>query len=402
MLKIKKNILEFRKDNEWTPKKNDKNWIKTEEYYEYAKLPEIEYRVTNELIKRVKECIGYINELRENGYHLHTKSITPNNIIKIIKFYDNEYSFVCYSSHTMEFVLKEKLITYFLKGKNDQINQFKNVKNIKCKLLACYKDISRTYLIKIKKQFMENEKISNNIFTVYKKIISNHIPDNIKKSRYYIYRLVNKDDGNEQYIFNSQEHPPLSRKQINELIELKHIIFSNRSNIKVEFLDENDYVLECQVNLDTDKFINEYDSIKNGLNKNYLLYNSEIKIQKKLEEYLFITIQMDIINSTNFEKIPKKYDGYVSYLEYDNEKYIFNGNNSIRQKLLEIYYDVLLKHSNVKKLSSILKQIKFTDLTIKILEFVENKDELENRTKFYISQLKPKLNENKIIYAKRK
>ena len=376
--------IKYSISNEFKPESEEKYWDKIDgdkDILKYIKtMPEVEYNITQNLIDKAKPLTINISEDNNDDY----------NIIRFYKIYETELNCnIFYSRTSIETTIINDLINHNL-GKN-KLTDFKNLLDIKYKLLECYKvnkeikSIKKEFdtikdklkesnnIIDIKKPTKTNKKenkskdntqentikTADNIIDKYKNFINKFINKTVDKQKYYIYKLI--DQKNEAQIYIHGSYNKLKKRDIEELID-KFCIDFESGKIKSELLKEIEIYSELEGKIVVDEEIKNNDSIKSGMNKYYNIINFNEFNQNEL----FMMIQQDKINYIKKEKIEK---GFIGSINIKNNKYIFSDyNNTIYNKLQYFYY--MKKHCEQKydKLIELLKITNLEDIKIEILK----------------------------------
>lgn len=376
--------IKYSISNEFKPESEEKYWDKIDgdkDILKYIKtMPEVEYNITQNLIDKAKPLTINISEDNNDDY----------NIIRFYKIYETDtISNIFYSRTSIETTIINDLINHNL-GKN-KLTDFKNLLDIKYKLLECYKvnkeiksikkefDIIKDKLkesnniIDIKKPTKTNKKenkskdntqentikTADNIIDKYKNFINKFINKTVDKQKYYIYKLI--DQKNEAQIYIHGSYNKLKKREIEEIIDKYYIDFES-GKIKSELLKEIEIYSELEGKIVVDEEIKNNDSIKSGMNKYYNIINFNEFNQNEL----FMMIQQDKINHIKKEKIEK---GFIGSINIKNNKYIFSDyNNTIYNKLQ--YFYSMRKHceQQYERLIELLKITNLEDIKIEILE----------------------------------
>ena len=252
--------IKYSISNEFKPESEEKYWDKIDgdkDILKYIKtMPEVEYNITQNLIDKAKPLTINISEDNNDDY----------NIIRFYKIYETDtISNIFYSRTSIETTIINDLINHNL-GKN-KLTDFKNLLDIKYKLLECYKvnkeikSIKKEFdtikdklkelnnIIDIKKPTKTNKKenkskdntqentikTADNIIDKYKNFINKFINKTVDKQKYYIYKLI--DQKNEAQIYIHGSYNKLKKRDIEELID-KFCINFESGKIKSELLKE--------------------------------------------------------------------------------------------------------------------------------------------------------------------
>jgi len=419
--------------NEFIPELDDKYWDKIDENINILKynktIPEVEYNITQNLIDKAKPLTVNISEENNDEY----------NIIRFYKIYETELNCnIFYSRTSIETTIMNDLINHNL-GKN-KLNDFKNLLDIKYKLLDCYKVKKNTNIKKefdlIKDKFKETNnvidikkstktnkkddtskenitKTPDNIIDKYKSFVNKFINKTVNKQIYYIYKLTDQKNEAEIYIHGS--YNKLKKRDIDELID-KYCINFESGKIKSEILKEIEIYSELEGKIAVDEEIKKNDSIINGYElsqdnskrKNLSLTNSFgknkyyniINFNEFNQNEIFMMIQQDKINYIKNEKIE---NGFIGSINIKSNRYIFSDfNNTIYNKLK--YFYSMRKHNEPQynKLIELLKITNLEDIKIEILEKNIEQNDLEMSLIKYINLYDKDilLNYNDEYYAK--
>jgi hypothetical protein len=125
-------------DNEWEPSQSSKRWVKFGQFYEYEKVPDIEYSISNNLIKQ----IVHYNELTKDINLKNTYSGRKKAIIKIYIAYvpkTREY-YIGYTTRSIIRSIKSILHRYLM-GEVTMLDNFSNIHKVKVKLVKCLKGV---------------------------------------------------------------------------------------------------------------------------------------------------------------------------------------------------------------------------------------------------------------------
>lgn len=406
--------IKYSISNEFKPESEEKYWDKIDgdkDILKYIKtMPEVEYNITQNLIDKAKPLTINISEDNNDDY----------NIIRFYKIYETDtISNIFYSRTSIETTIINDLINHNL-GKN-KLTDFKNLLDIKYKLLECYKvnkeiksikkefDIIKDKLkesnniIDIKKPIKTNKKddkskdnttkTQDNIIDKYKNFINKFINKTVDKQKYYIYKLI--DQKNEAQIYIHGSYNKLKKREIEGIIDKYYIDFES-GKIKSELLKEIEIYSELEGKIVVDEEIKNNDSIKTRMNKYYNIINFNEFNQNEL----FMMIQQDKINHIKKEKIEK---GFIGSINIKNNRYIFGDyNNTIYSKLQ--YFYSMRKHceQQYERLIELLKITNLEDIKIEILEKNIELNDLEMSLIKYLNYYDKDviLNYNDDYYAK--
>ncbi len=388
---------------DFKPNKDDKYWNKVNDndnIFKYNKpIPETIYQITQQLINKTEVIDGYIQE----------DNILDYNIYKFYKIYDNDHAEICYSKTSINTTISNYIINH--KKDTNKISDFKNLTDIKYKLLECYKVNKNTVIKKefdiIKNRLREENNIklpeksskqtntqqNISIIDQYKNYLNKYIDNKQEKHKYYIYKLTDQKNVKQIYIFGTYDK--LKKKEIDDLIN-KYCINFESGKIKSEIIKELDIYTELEGLICVDEEIKKNDSIKNGLNRYYNVINDNIFKQREI----FMRIQQEKLKDIQKEKIDT---GYIASINITDKKYIFSGyNNTKYDKLKYIYH--MKKHNEHKydKIIETLQTTKLEDIKIEILEKNIEQVNLENKLIEYLNYYDKNilLNYNDDYYAK--
>jgi hypothetical protein len=418
--------IKYNVSNEFKPELDDKYWDKInndKDIYKYNNdIPDVIYTITQNLIDKANTTKDNISDGNTNEY----------NIYKFYKIYESENDVnadIFYSRPSIEITILNDLINHN-KGQKKLLD-FKNLLDIKYKLLEIYKVKKNTNtkkefdeikeklrneneiidITKVKKQNKDKKqdknkdtdiktdnktekvKSPNDILDKYKNFINKFINKTQEKQKYYIYKLI--DQKNESQIYIHGSYNKLKKRDIDEIID-KYCIDFESGKIKAEIIKEIDIYSELEGKIFVDEEIKNNDSIKNGKNKYYNIVN----LNEFNQNELFMLIQQDKIKYVKQEKIDS---GYIASINIKDKKYIFSdNNNSVYDKLNYFYY--MRRHNNTKydKLIELLKITPIEDIKIELLEKnVEAKD-VDNKLMYYMNHYDRDilLNYNDDYYAK--
>ena len=393
----KKNIIK-----DFKPNKDDKYWVKINDknnIFKYNKpIAETIYQITQQLINKTEIIDGYIQE----------DSVLDYNIYKFYKIYDNDHAEISYSKSSIETTISNYIINH---KKGQKSSEFKNLTDIKYKLLECYK-VNKNTIIKKEFDLIKNRlREENNIKIIekearqsisqvnipiidqYKNYISKNIDTTQEKQKYYIYKLTDQKNSKQIYIQGSYDK--LKKKDIDELISNYCIPFES-GKIKSEIIKELEIYTELEGLISVDEEIKNNDSIKNGLNKFYNIMNDKEFNQSEV----FMMIQQDKIK--HIEQIIIN-NGYISSINIKDKKYIYCGyNNDCYDKLTYLYNMTKHNESKYDKIINLLKTTNLEDIKIEILEQNINLDILDNKFIKYLNYYDKDilLNYNDEYYAK--
>jgi hypothetical protein len=388
---------------DFKPNKDDKYWNKINDnvnIFKYNKqIPETIYEITQQQINKTELIDGYIQE----------DNILDYNIYKFYKIYDNNHAEICYSKTSIDTTILNYIINH--KEDTNKISDFKNLTDVKYKLLECYKVYKNTSIKKefdiIKNRLREENNIklpeksskqtntqqNISIIDQYKNYLNKYIDNKQEKHKYYIYKLTDQKNVKQIYIFGT--YNKLKKKDIDDLIN-KYCILFDSGKIKSEIIKEVDIYTELEGLICVDEEIKKNDSIKNGLNRYYNIINDNVFKQGEL----FMRIQQDKLKNIQKEKIDT---GYISSINITDKKYIFSGYNNTKYDKLNYLYH-MVKHNEHKydKIIETLQTTKLEDIKIEILEKNIEQVNLENKLIEYLNYYDKNilLNYNDDYYAK--
>ena len=356
-------------DTKWKKYTSDK--IKDSKLLYYSgDIPETIYSITKEYIDKAKKIDKIISDVEEKE---------SNTIYKIYKIYDNENVIISYTKNIIENVVINDLFNNYKNNKDyNRINVFKNIENIKYKLLYICKANKEDNILKEMKEIKTKFENENNVNTTAKedrKIYEeyfNLVNDNFKTTKsqkYYIQKIYDSTIDSEIYIFGSYQK--LKQTDIKKYKTDNNIDFKN-NKLKVEIISEIDINNDIAGLIKTDEYIKFYNTIDKGLNKTYNIIDTFDNTQE-----LFMLIQeTKIINKqVDFKDCYNK--ACIASIVIDKYKYLFIADNiSFNIKLREFYKMKRHCSKTYEKLINLLKVTPVEDIKINILQEVTNKEEL--------------------------
>jgi hypothetical protein len=428
--------IKYTVSNEFKSELDDKYWNKInddKDIYKYNNnIPDVIYTITQNLIDKANTTKDNISDDNSNEY----------NIYKFYKIYESENDVnadIFYSRPSIEITILNDLINHN-KGQKKLLD-FKNLLDIKYKLLEIYKVKKNTNtkkefdeikeklrkeneiidITKIKKPTKEqkqdnkSEKVKspNDILDKYKNFINKFIDKTQEKHKYYIYKLVDQKNESQIYIYGT--YNKLKKRDIDEIID-KYCIDFESGKIKAEIIKEIEIYSELEGKILVDEEIKNNDSIKNGyelsqdnskrknvssthsFGKNK--YYNIINFNEFNQNELFMLIQQDKIKYITHKLIDSY---YIASINIKDKKYIFSdNNNSVYDKLN--YFYCMIRHNKTEydKLIELLKITPLEEIKIELLEKNIDKIEIDHKLLYYINQYDRDilLNYNDDYYAK--
>ena len=416
----------YNTSNEFKPELDDKYWDKInndKDIYKYNNdIPDVIYTITQNLIDKANTIKDNISDDNTNEY----------NIYKFYKIYESENDVnadIFYSRPSIEITILNDIINHNL-GKKKLLD-FKNLLDIKYKLLEIYKVKKNTNtkkefdeikeklrneneiidITKVKKQNKDKKqdknkdtdiktdnktekvKSPNDILDKYKNFINKFINKTQYKQKYYIYKLV--DQKNESQIYIHGSYNKLKKRDIDELID-KYCLDFESGKIKAEIIKEIEIYSELEGKIAVDEEIKNNDSIKNGKNKYYNIVN----LNEFNQNELFMLIQQDKIQYIT-HKLINSY--YIASINIKDKKYIFSDNNNTVYDKLNYFY-CMIRHNKTEydKLIELLKITPLEEIKIELLEKNIDKIEIDHKLVYYMNQYDRDilLNYNDDYYAK--
>jgi len=416
----------YNTSNEFKPELDDKYWDKInndKDIYKYNNdIPDVIYTITQNLIDKANTIKDNISDDNTNEY----------NIYKFYKIYESENDVnadIFYSRPSIEITILNDIINHNL-GKKKLLD-FKNLLDIKYKLLEIYKVKKNTNtkkefdeikeklrneneiidITKVKKQNKDKKqdknkdtdiktdnktekvKSPNDILDKYKNFINKFINKTQYKQKYYIYKLI--DQKNESQIYIHGSYNKLKKRDIDELID-KYCLDFESGKIKAEIIKEIEIYSELEGKIAVDEEIKNNDSIKNGKNKYYNIVN----LNEFNQNELFMLIQQDKIQYIT-HKLINSY--YIASINIKDKKYIFSDNNNTVYDKLNYFY-CMIRHNKTEydKLIELLKITPLEEIKIELLEKNIDKIEIDHKLVYYMNQYDRDilLNYNDDYYAK--
>ena len=392
----------------WCPKDDTNKWKKVkkynETYCEYDGLPQVEFVITEDIINQVKKCV----EIREKlGINISTK--VPNKkILYICKFFNDKCEYICGTSTPMDTRVKSGLL-FTLTGKPDYAFQkFKEFVGIRCVLMGCYmlEDDAvkeKTLSNKLKDEFGKNDtKLSQNneiyekvesdmnkLYELYKKNMDILMKQSDDKSyNFYIYQLISVDDENQQYVLGSNKKMKLvdvKKKLLNYGVAIK--------NCELHLLEKTDVKLECQGLLLVDYYIIQKESISKGLNKCHNVIVSSICDNEKINEFLFLMIQRELLKLRFVDDVIE-YDsaaGYIVCVDVNGARYVFGEktNKTVKKKLYDMYTVAMYgnkksrEYLEYSQLIDEMKKTEYIKINVSLIESFIDIDDIESMILYY-------------------
>ena len=413
--------IKYSVSNEFKPELDDKYWDKINNdkdiYKHNNDIPDVIYTITQNLIDKANTIKDNISDDNTNEY----------NIYKFYKIYESENDVnadIFYSRPSIEITILNDIINHNL-GKKKLLD-FKNLLDIKYKLLEIYKIKKNTNtkkefdeikeklrneneiidITKVKKQNKhkdtdiktdnktEKVKSPNDILDKYKNFINKFIDKTQIKQKYYIYKLI--DQKNESQIYIHGSYNKLKKRDIDEIID-KYCIDFESGKIKAEIIKEIEIYSELEGKILVDEEIkNNYSTNSFGKNKYYNIVNFNEFNQNEL----FMLIQQDKIKYIT-HKLINSY--YIASINIKDKKYIFSdNNNSVYDKLN--YFYCMIRHNKTEydKLIELLKITPIEEIKIELLEKNIDIKDVDNKLLYYMNQYDRDilLNYNDDYYAK--
>ncbi len=153
-----------------------------------------------------------------------------NSVFYIIELTDNIYSKVIKSQHNSFNLLKTCLIKYIGDKSNSALRYFKNIFDVKCKILAVVKlksgDKSGVKL-NITKELCLKQLMNNNIYYFYLQTIKYYYPNNAEIKECYLYSYTNTNGKKNIIVYPDQINTLKDMKNVleivyNDIIDEKH------------------------------------------------------------------------------------------------------------------------------------------------------------------------------------
>jgi len=355
-------------------------------------------RYTSDKIKDSK-LFMYNDEIKDNEFKISQEHITKaksldktifnddEDIIYLYKFYkiyDDTNVIISYTRYNMEIAIINDLINLYNDNqKYKKLECFKNIENVKYKLLNIYKaskdDNVAKELREIKVKIdndnnvsvnKENKKINEDYFDYINDLFKT---DN--KVTYYIQKIYDPVFDTEIYICGSFNK--LKQLEIKEYLKNNNIEFKNKK-LKVEVIKEVEINNELAGLIKIDEYIKLYDTINKGLNKKLNIID---KFDNK--EELFMIIQESKLINGKINLGGCQDNNCIASIDIGNYKYIFMSDEDIDYNLFlrELYNMRRHCFKQYEKLVNLLKVTQLEDIKINTLEYVKDKKEL--RLKFY-------------------
>jgi hypothetical protein len=325
-------------------------WILYKKYnnvYKMNKIPKIEYIITNEMVKKIKQDIQNKKE----------KKIVRDTYFRFYKMYKDNKIIIAYTNLKLNDMIYN-MIKYNLSGKQTYISIYETYIDVKIRLLDIYKgeinkkiinEIKKEYetteniqeIIKPNKEIIRTDKLKNqlnkNIFKEYRNIINKYYQNNELK-KYYLFLVketicggfkkgINKEQLENKLGFKFDKKDIKIIGDVNVKSELEGLIYIDKY-IYENNINQPYYIYKK--NKDPNKYI--YSLIQLEKIKNVLI---NIKY-KDIEEYIY---RIQINDYYFFDKSLGKYTlinnlENIYMTEINNDKY-----NKIRQKILTTSFD---------------------------------------------------------------
>jgi hypothetical protein len=382
---------------EWIPDKTSENWIKCKtddglEYCCYDNPPAIQIHITQKLINDMKR----MNELKEkldkvNGYTGDKK------IIKVYKIYDDERDEISYTSYTMIETLRTTLMSFLNNPAKQKLSEFKDITKVTYEMLGCYKScndeiLDKKTILKIKQMKIDTQ-LKKTPMLKYQDALNKNVKDLIFELKpYYVYRIFDKTDAKKQFVFGT-----FTKQTIKKTIRDNYVLSClNEKNTQLDLIDTKNVKTLSEGGICADKKIMEFDSLNNGLNMYYNVFNPNLDI-KKVNDYIFQNTQKDVMNSTYIDTLDyKKIKGYVCKLTVDNKVYIFaNDNNTTVTDELNILYDQMISNTlcdDKQRIGNEMKLVKFDTIGIQIIDVINDDVSIKKKLQYYIAMFKKSCN----------
>jgi len=424
--KQKSNIISYTLTNEWEPESKNTNWTKEKtnknfEYFKYnSDIPDIVYGITTELIDKAKKIQDITIQEKEKD---KDKEYYFYKFYKLYDFVDTTNCDIIYSRLPIEKIILNDIVNH--NKPESRLSRFIDLTKVVYKVLSCYKVNKDVSLVKelndIKKKLKEENNIldlttikldkikkvdkdikdtkdtKESIETIIEKsklFLNKLLNKSVEPKLYYIYKLKDQTNIQQQYILGSFEK--LKKRDIDIFVDNNCIQFESEK-IKSEIIKEVKVYSEVEGKLLVDEEINKNNSIKAGLNRYYNIINYNGFNQDEL----FMLVQHEKLSSTFQDKIIK--DGFIASINIDDKSYIFSGYNSyVHYKLNEFYH--MKRHSEYKyrKIVDLLKVTKIEDIKLNVLEKNIEPNLLELRLLYHLNKYDKELllNYNDEFFAK--
>lgn len=392
---------ELNNDDEFVPDIDDKKWKQHNDYYVYRSAKKIQYQIDEEMIKEMKEFNKKYNKLKNKSSKLYENEDVKVKRIYIIHTKDFSKFRTGHTSGSIYKMIKIHLHKYLLDEDNNFSKMFIDPMDTNILLLEYVKDASRKDLENIKLYyenfFLQKGKKGPNvryqchdyIDNIMTKVISYSIPNNMEKTKYYIYELVNKYDNKKYIDVTTEQITSRSKKKLLTAAKKKSL---NLNDIKLNDINLNIIeIFNCYISFEsllrTDLYILMNDSVKKGYNNEFYLYQTEYfdnnctvgKKAENLQKNIFLRIQKDILFSL-FEDKSKDYydniDGFVYEVKYRDKKKVKRYISLMRGKTLKFatlhLYNLAIKNmtkiKNKSKISKLLETVPYINLNVSILK----------------------------------
>jgi len=328
-----------------------------------GEMPNIEYAITDELLKKVKTY--------KNVDDFKCKNDLSYDIIRVYKLYDNELKCVHigYAKNTLYNALVCELY-YALESKsNARVNEYvsKNIKltDVAIKLLRIYRTKKSTNIIsemnKIKKSFDETTNETTSIkskskFDAQKYLSELTDCDELTEKKYYLQKIYSKTKPDSVHIFggfNKMKSSDCAQYVKDKCIELCD------DKLKVEVISEHLIKYETEGMIIVDKFILENDSIA-SLD---VLIGDDGAIKKRV--FMMVQCEKMVANMKN-KKYGEKY--YVACIGNKDKNFIFTGTGNVSKKLSEFYSMVHHNEESYDSLIEFLSTNEWEHIVVKCIE----------------------------------
>jgi len=356
---IMESLGEINKLKSWNPDMNQTKWIETNDfykyigdskyesstYYKYIENPEIELKITDEIIDEGKlYVLSTENQTTDNTYIYIEYSDGINKKITHTKkgFYESIISNIYY------YYVKLKIIKSTKEIKTSIFDIFSDIRNVKCRIVGILRgNFELSHLKKISEFY--NQK--NNKILEKKVQIKKELDTSNELIKYYI---VSINSANTRiYIYGTIKEP--TDEDILMIIDDNDL---NIENAEYEIIDELEVSSIVDGLIKVDEYIEKNNTIDNGLNLFFNVKNEEIFIMK----------QQEIMNNIyDNNEISEK----LCYIEYKKEKYIFKSKKGHTIKdTLNYMYNMRLDtcSDEYKSIIKLFEKVKFIDLKIGIIK----------------------------------
>lgn len=392
---------ELNDDNEFVPDTNDKKWQKEGNYSIYRSEKKIQYKIDDQLIDEMKDFNKRYNKLKNKSNALYENEDVEVKRIYIIYTKDFEKFRTGHTSGSVYKMIKTHIHKYLLGQDNNFTKMYVNPLDTQVLLLEYVKNVTRKDLVNIKKYYedyyLQNANKGPNvkykchefIFSVMTKVISYSIPNNMEKTKYYIYELVNKIDNKKFVGITSQQITSRSKKKL--------LTQAKKFSQDMEDIEQSDIILNvieimnCYLLLEcwlkADLYILMNDSVKNGYNNEFYFYQTEYfdnnctvgKKAENLQKNIFLNIQKEILLVMFKDKSKDYYkdiEGFIYEVKYKEKKNVKRYISLMRGRtfkfaILHLYNLAIrgiTKIKNKSKISKLLESVPYIDLDISILK----------------------------------